>query len=268
MPNQLKTYLKLCTEYYDLNKSITGTEFAFYFSYAKQASGPVLEPMCGTGRFLIPILQADIDIEGFDASTYMLDALKKKYALISSQPAPVWQQFVQDFSSDKKYALIFIPFGSWGLITNHDNAQKSLKILYDHLAPDGTLLLEIDTVHSLPEDLNVWQQDSSTRPDGSQLVLNRMQTYNPTTQLFLCVCRYESISKNNVIDLVETEDFYQYLYRPDELDEQLDTVGFKQIRKFQDFYKTPAQNDSQLIIYECVKRSLDPELISGSSPPT
>ena len=38
--------------------------------------------MCGTGRFLIPMLEANLDIEGFDASTDMLEALQRKYSTI------------------------------------------------------------------------------------------------------------------------------------------------------------------------------------------
>ena len=42
--------------------------YDFYLSYAKEANGPILEPMCGTGRFLLPLLAAGFKIEGFDAS--------------------------------------------------------------------------------------------------------------------------------------------------------------------------------------------------------
>ena len=259
MSIKLKTYLKLCTEYYDLNKTVTDAEFAFYLDYAKKTDGPVLEPMCGTGRLLIPMLQAGIDIEGFDASFYMLDALRKKkneLALHSHEQSEgdgwVWQAFVQDFKPDKQYRLIFIPFGSWGLITDSEIAKKSLKIMYDHLAPGGTLLLEIDTVYSVPETLNVLQENIHTRSDGSLLTLTTVQSYNQITQLFHCFCRYESIV-NGSVDISETEDFEQHLYRFDELDEQLKDVGFSRIIKYQDYQKTPAQNETPLIIYECVK---------------
>ena len=146
----LKTYLRLCTEFYDLDKPMLtgGQEYAFFLSYAQAARGPILEPMCGTGRFLIPMLLAGLPIEGFDASEHMLHALRQKYASFNNGDAPVSLQFVQDFQSAKRFALIFVPFGSWGLITNLAEARKSLAVMFAHLAKGGTLLLEIETIFS------------------------------------------------------------------------------------------------------------------------
>ena len=47
------TYLNLCTQVYDLSKpQPPQDEYEFYRSYATAANGLILEPMCGTGRFL------------------------------------------------------------------------------------------------------------------------------------------------------------------------------------------------------------------------
>jgi 2-polyprenyl-3-methyl-5-hydroxy-6-metoxy-1,4-benzoquinol methylase len=71
----LDTYLNLCTQVYDLSKPTPPKDaYEFYYSYAAQAKGPILEPMCGTGRFLIPLLEEGFDIYGFDASEHMLKA--------------------------------------------------------------------------------------------------------------------------------------------------------------------------------------------------
>ena len=57
---QLDTYLNLCTEAYDLSKPNPPEDaYAFYRDYAISANGPILEPMCGTGRFLLPLLKKD-----------------------------------------------------------------------------------------------------------------------------------------------------------------------------------------------------------------
>ena len=99
--HNLTTYQKLCTEFYDLEQHKDGAQAVmFYTNYAQQANGPILEPMCGTGRFLIPILQLGLKAEGFDASSYMLEAFKQKYP-----NAPVWQQFIEDFNMNKLYSL-------------------------------------------------------------------------------------------------------------------------------------------------------------------
>jgi 2-polyprenyl-3-methyl-5-hydroxy-6-metoxy-1,4-benzoquinol methylase len=76
---KLNTYLDLCSLYYELDKPTAPQKaLSFYMDFAKESKGPILEPMCGNGRFLIPILEAGFDIEGFDASLPMLNILKKK----------------------------------------------------------------------------------------------------------------------------------------------------------------------------------------------
>ena len=56
----LDTYRKLCTEAYDLSKpEAHANTLAFYLARFAEAAEPVLEPMCGTGRYLIPFLEPD-----------------------------------------------------------------------------------------------------------------------------------------------------------------------------------------------------------------
>ena len=46
--------------------------------YLQESGGPVLDPMCGSGRFLIPLMEDGFDVHGFDASPTMLERLHKK----------------------------------------------------------------------------------------------------------------------------------------------------------------------------------------------
>ena len=252
----LKTYQKLCTEFYDLELTQdpeAANILAFYMNYALKANGPILEPMCGTGRFLIPMLQANLDIEGFDASPHMLNTLIQKYALISHKQPPVWQQFIEDFENNKLYNLIFIPFGSWGLITNPENSKRCLDIMYRHLAPGGKFVIEIDTIESLLKPCGIWRSTSNTRADGSRLVLNNLTSYEPQTQLFTAICRYESFV-DNTLKATETENFQQYLYQFNEMDQLLKNAGSMQIKKYMDYAKTPATDpNTPILIYECTR---------------
>jgi SAM-dependent methyltransferase len=250
----LSTYQKLCVEFYDLEQHPRHEQaLKFYMQHALQAQGPILEPMCGTGRFLIPMLQAGLDAEGFDASPYMLDVLKQKHALINSKEAPVTQQFVQDFTSSKKYSLIFIPYGSWGLITDMSDVQKGLMRLYDYLLPGGMFMVEIETVASVPQPCGIWRSGSHTKSDGSIIALRFITSYNSTTQIFQAHSYYESKVSNRVLEH-EEELFEQYLYRSDEFDVMLNGVGFSRIEKYPAFDPNQKiKENSPIIIYECVK---------------
>ena len=77
-------YGSLCTELYErLHARAPEDELAFYLSYARPGQR-ILEPLCGSGRFLVPFLERGLDIRGMDASEEMLSRLREK------APAPVW----------------------------------------------------------------------------------------------------------------------------------------------------------------------------------
>jgi SAM-dependent methyltransferase len=250
----VKPYKKLCTEFYDLEPHRDGAEsHIFYMQHAQLANGPILEPMCGTGRFLIPMLEQGYDIEGFDASPDMLDALKKKWAQLSDTRPPVWQQKIQDFGKQKWYNLIFVPYGSWGLISNTDDAKKSLSLMYNHLAPGGKFIIEIETVDSVPQPCGIWRRAIHTRTDGSKIAVNSNASFDAVTQMFTATCRYESFTSAG-IDAVEHEIFEMYLYRFDEMDALLQAAGFTNIKKYQDYAGTQATDQAtHIIVYECTK---------------
>jgi SAM-dependent methyltransferase len=249
----LSMYKTLCTEFYDLVPHSDGAAaLSFYLDYAFAAQGPILEPMCGTGRFLIPMLQHGLDIEGFDASSSMLSALKQKYALVSSKPAPVWHQFIEDFKRDKQYNLIFVPYGSWGHILDPKDSLAALRNMYEHLTPKSKLILALDTVASTPQTRDAWEHTVRSRTDGSWIALNTYVTYDHARQLYHAQCHYQALAEGNII--TETEDFTMYLYRFNQMDELLKKAGFTTVQKYQDYQKTPATNqEAPLLIYEATK---------------
>src|SRR4051812_297710 len=133
----LHTYLPLCAEFYDLDKPHWPKDASnFYLQYCKQAKGAILEPMCGTGRFLLPLVQNGFDVHGFDASKFMLDRLRHKASQMDIQPQ-VWEGYLQDLDHDEKYDLIFIPSGSFGLILDLDSVKASLNRIHSSLTDQG-----------------------------------------------------------------------------------------------------------------------------------
>lgn len=72
------------------------------------------------------------NVHGFDASDHMLEKLRIKANAKNIQPI-IWKGFVEDFKRPEKYNLIFIPSGSFCLITELATVKAALKILYDHL---------------------------------------------------------------------------------------------------------------------------------------
>ena len=202
-----------------------------------------------------PALEAGYDVEGFDASPFMLNAFSQKFALtlISNNKAPISQAFIQKFKSSKKYGLIFIPFGSLGLITNKQELVQSLQNMYNLLLPGGSFIIEIDTIESIPQELGALHRGIHKTEEGAQIKLDTIESYNPTTQILTAECNYQLIV-NGIIEKTEVEPFSQYLYQLDEMDTLLTNCGFFIDQKYKNYEKEPVNNQkSDVVIYMCHK---------------
>jgi SAM-dependent methyltransferase len=93
--------------HYDALK--TQDDIAFYQAYAQQATGPVLEIGCGTGRVTIPLAAAGVDITGLDVSSSMLAEAKRKAQQQSLEIRWV-QADGRNFELGQRYTLILMPF--------------------------------------------------------------------------------------------------------------------------------------------------------------
>lgn len=248
----LKTYRNLSSLYYHYDiPQAPAQELAFYMQYAKHAQGHILEPMCGTGNYLIPFMQAGYAIEGFDASRFMLDILNEKCRNAHIKPL-VWQGFLQDLHKPYPYDLIFIPSGSFGLITDETEALQCLRVINKHLSTNGLFVFEAETMHTLPEALNTWYQDAAYGPNNEIVVRNTFPQ-TPKDNVVTVICRYDLIKQQQVIQ-TETEDFKLRLYSKDEMIDLLNKAGFSEIRAVKAYDKTHAPDaDDATIVYECRK---------------
>ena len=106
---KINPYGKLCTQFYDITKpSPPEDAFKFYLDQARHVGGSVLELMCGSGRFLVPLLQQGIDIDGSDASADMLEVCRAKCESLGLK-TNLYQQTIEETKLSRKYELIIIP---------------------------------------------------------------------------------------------------------------------------------------------------------------
>jgi SAM-dependent methyltransferase len=248
--NKLNTYLSLCTDVYDLSKPQPPEDaYQFYRSYVNQSQGSVLEPMCGTGRFLLPLLAEGFEVYGFDASEHMLARLHQKASQQNLKPN-VWQGFVKDLNTQGQYKLIFIPSGSFCLITDLEAVRNALKKFYDHLNKDGILLFEVETDAGIPP-LGIWRGAKWTKPDGKIIILSSYTSLED--KICSYIGKYELVDSNSIIH-TEVEELKVRIYEHDELVAMLKEAGFKDVRAMKAFDQTaaPTAHDDS-IVYEARK---------------
>lgn len=135
-------YGPLCTEVYNATKPVghsLGGDIEFYRNYLTNCNGRILEAMSGSGRMLIPLLEAGLNVDGLDYSTDMLDSCR---ALCSMRELPMPELIAADLETldlPYRYEVIIIAAGSLLLIQDRQASIKALRNLYQHLEPGGNL---------------------------------------------------------------------------------------------------------------------------------
>jgi SAM-dependent methyltransferase len=249
--NTLQSYGKLCTEFYDIDKpTAPPEELAFYLGHARQANGPVLEAMCGSGRFLIPMMQAGIDLDGVDASSDMLAACQRHCAERGLEPR-LYQQFLHEMDLPRKYKLVFIPSGSFNLIADLTQVREALKRLHDALLPGGKLLLEVYVPQNgIHQSSSNWTGRWVKRPDGAILSFSALDSYDAQTRSGTSLHRYEVFKDGQLIETA-LEEMTGRSYLSGECEALLREVGFVEVRTFKLLSDQPADQTDIDITIEC-----------------
>ena len=129
-------------ELYDLLFDSLDFDIPYWVETAKTAAGPVLEIACGTGRVLLPILKAGVDIEGLDSSPAMIARLKAK-AAASGLAVRAETADMRSFEMGRRYARIFCGFNGFAHCETTGDQLACLRSSLDHLEPGGALVLHM-----------------------------------------------------------------------------------------------------------------------------
>lgn len=113
----------------------------FYLGLAQEATPPVLELGCGTGRVTLPIARAGVPIVGLDAAAPMLRVARHK---AEGVPGIRWHEGdMRDFELEERFGLIFIPYRSFLHLLTTEDQRAALATIRRHLQPGGRLALNI-----------------------------------------------------------------------------------------------------------------------------
>ena len=240
-------YGSLCTEMYEiLHEKAPQDELNFYLSYAKKGK-KILEPLCGSGRFLIPFMERGFDICGIDLSCEMLEKLKQK-----APDAKIVQADILEYSSSEKYDYIYISSGSVSLFTDMNLCKKILSKLKEMLAPAGKFVFAVDTIANRCENDSEYKTAVSVKTEqGFDLLLRSKDYYNEKTQTQYSPAIYELY---NGAELLQSEsmDFQTHLYKFGEMEHYLKEMGFTTVKTYCSFTKVIAVDDQcEMFLFEC-----------------
>ena len=202
----------------------------------------------GTGRVMIPLMEAGIEVEGADNSPEMLAICRARCAERGLQPV-LHEGDMGSLSLPERYEAIIIPAVSFFLIERREESLGALKRFREHLVPGGRLILDLE----LQPDLRVGTISTGTveTPQGETITTeSNVVEVNFLKQYSVSYLRYEKWQDG---ELVQTEMQREALrwYGLEEFELVLKSLGFTDVVVSADYEygKRPTRAD-QTFTYE------------------
>lgn len=137
-------YGTLATEVYEFDRPV-GRPYAdveYYTGLLADVSGPILEPASGTGRILIPLLEAGHQMEGLDSSPQMLARCRQHCRDRGLDPV-LHEADMTVFVQLAAYEAVIIPAGSIALLDGRKATLQALTCFRDSLVLGGRLVVDV-----------------------------------------------------------------------------------------------------------------------------
>jgi SAM-dependent methyltransferase len=198
----LNLYRSLCTEVYQITKPI-GADYPdvpYFIQHLSEIGGRILEAMVGTGRLLIPLLEAGLNVEGIDTSPDMLAACQQNCAARGLTPI-LYEGSIERLEVPGKFSAIVVTYGSFMLLGNRQAAIAALQAFARHLEPGGRVFIDLGLpIESFGAENTVSQRPPVHCADGSVIVMQTSSQIDWIAQVEHTLIRYEKWKDGKLID--------------------------------------------------------------------
>ncbi len=238
-------------ETYDAIFSDINFDRDFYIDLARQSPGPVLEVACGTGRILIPCMQAGVDIDGLDLHPAMLNALKTKAGALGLHPR-VYAGDMRDFTLPRRYALIFVAFNGFVHCLTTADQIRALKVFREHLSPAGLLVFNIFypglEFLSEAQGVPVLEREIVDPVTGKMTRIYDTRTFNRVEQVQHSDIEIQQLRSDGTIEVSEkSETDMRWTFKP-EMELLMRIAGFAHCEIYGGFDRRPLTREDDLMV--------------------
>lgn len=219
----------------------------FYEDKIGRYGSPVLEIACGSGAYLVPFAEKNIEVFGIDISTEMLHRAEEK-ASARGVSLNLKTGDIRNFNLNRQFPLILLLGNSLQHLLTREDVEKCFASVKKHLSSDGRFIVEVFNpslkILNRSPDENVLDSEYET-PEG-KFVLTGNVEYDAATQ----INRIEWEYRNTLTEKIKQFIFTMRQFFPQELDALFFYNGFHIEQKFGDRDGSPFQSNSprQIVI--------------------
>ena len=233
-------------------------ELAWYRAAIERHGQPALDAGCGTGRLLLPLLRAGLEVDGVDVSEDMLRLCAERARAEGLAPRLVAQP-LHRLELDRRYRTVYL-CGVFGIGGSRADDLEGLHGIHRALAPGGALMIE----HELPYaglDEERWarwlpgRRGDLPRPwpaaaerrraaDGDELeLISRLAEFDPLALRHELELRVRLWRDGAVVEEEAPRRLVENLYFVPEIELMLRTAGFTEVEVTRRWSDEPAGPD-------------------------
>ncbi len=205
-------------------------EIAWYALRLPRKAGPILDAMAGSGRLLVPLVDAGFPVHGAEVSADRLASCRARLA-VRGQATELFRQNVAALNLPFRYAAAFVAGGCFQLLVDSTTALDALLRIRAHLVEPALLLLDlfVPAQAEHPPGAAVVEVRTVTPADGSRIGLRSETSFDVELKRIDVVRRYER-REREAITAREDEMLSLTWYTEDEAVALLDAAGYRDIR--------------------------------------
>jgi SAM-dependent methyltransferase len=240
-------------EYYDEDHAIT-FDVNFYLDFARGCQPPILELACGTGRLLIPLAEAGLEVYGFDLSENMLARCRQKVAQRHLENR-VYLRLGDMASFDlprHDFGLAFAGLRSFMHLLTRRAQRACLERVFLHLQPGGIFI--VDVIAPDPERLKqapgvefMVRREFALPNEHRVIRKDRLAAHDSKNQVRQFEFIFEEYDRaGTLVRERQVPLFTRYIFR-DELQGLLETSGFEIAGVYRDYDRDPYDGSGEMI---------------------
>ena len=237
-----------------------GKEAAYFKQIIATSGQPALDLGCGSGRLLVPFLQAKLDVDGCDYSADMLAVCRIRLGA-ETLTTELFNQPMHELDLPRRYRTIFA-CGVIGLGGVKHLTRLAMQRVYEHLQSGGTFVFDYQAPWNdapywagwLPENrrslpLDWFPPERNTLPDGDELE-TAVQIFSQDSLEAVSVHKFRArLWRNQKMIQEEIHTMNTECYSKYELSLMLELAGFKDVQIFGDYSAEPATLDHKNLLF-------------------